>query len=386
MEFEQQFRATGKAMLRALASLAHGASFHNKSRNGARTPGSPRRILLMNGAHIGDVIVATSVIPVLRSAYPSAEIGFLTGSWSHMIVKEHPGVTFTHCINHWHLNRGSESVPQKLLQFRRMRRSALARIRELQYDVAIAMYPHFPDFLDLSWDAGIPLRIGFRESVFAGLATDTVAIPNELFVHQGARLAQLLCKLRIEPAHFLLRKSTLAPTDAASTREVCSLLQVSDLEHVRYRIVHMGTGSKQRELPHEFWRKLVEKLSREHTLLFTGLGAREEDNIVSITRGLDRCVNACNRLSWDGFVAAVRNAEIVYGVESMAGHVAAAVGTRCVVVYSGAAGVARWRPEGENSVVFTNHVPCAPCFRPSGCASMTCIRGIDPDDLLRFGS
>jgi heptosyltransferase-3 len=384
MEIERRIRATGKVVLRALVSFVYGGAFRRDEMRPAGRLTAPRRILLMNGAHIGDVIVATSVIPILRAAYPSVEIGVVTGSWSQMVVKDQPGVTYTHCVDHWRFNRSSGSLYRKILQFRRTRSTALKEIRGLQYDVAISMYAHFPDFLNLSWAAGIPVRIGFRTSLMASLATDIVDKPNQPFMHQGARLAELLRVLPIDPENFRLRKSTLAPSNISSVQEVCLVLQVQDLEGVRYRIIHMGTGARERELPNSFWRELAEKLSPETILLFTGRGEREEENIISVIRGLNHCVNACNRLSWSGFVAAVRHAEVLYGVESMAGHVAGAVGTKCAVVYAGAAGVAWWRPEGEGSVVFTNHVPCAPCFRPSGCAAMTCMRGISPDDLIRF--
>jgi ADP-heptose:LPS heptosyltransferase len=146
----------------------------------------------------------------------------------------------------------------------------------------------------------------------------------------------------------------------------------------------MGSGAICRELPVSFWRELAENLCIERTLVFTGRGKREGENIAAAICGLPNCVNACDRLSWDGFVAAVRYAEVLYGVESMAGHVAGAVGTRCVVVYGGTAGVGRWRPEGKDSIVLTNHVPCAPCHRSEGCVAMVCMQGVRPDDLLRL--
>ncbi len=301
-----------------------------------------------------------------------------------MIVKNHPDLKYTHCIDHWKLNRGDLSFYQKMLRYRRSRRKALKEIRALQYDIAISLFTNFPDFLDLSWAAKIPVRIGFRRSVFSSLATDLVDEPDSPFVHQGARLAETLRPLKIDPIHFQLRQSTLPASNSSSIQEVCALLNVTRLEGVRYRVIHMGSGAPLREYPRSFWREVAEKISLDHLLLFTGRGEREEERVLNVIQGLGNCVNACNRLTWDGFVAAVRFADVLYGVESMAGHVAGAVGTKCVVLYGGTAGVARWRPEGKDSIVLTNHVPCAPCHKPLGCAAMTCMQGISPDDLVRF--
>ena len=144
----------------------------------------------------------------------------------------------------------------------------------------------------------------------------------------------------------------------------------------------MGSGASIRELPISFWREVVRAIPGRYNILFTGRGERENKNIAATIEGRDNCINACDKLSWGGFVAAVRHADVLYGVESMAGHVAGAVGTKCVVVYSGTAGVARWRPEGPSTTVFTNHVPCAPCFRVLGCEDMTCMQGHRPKDLV----
>ena len=370
--------------LKALVSLLYGGFLLNSGKGAAAEMRNPKRILLLHGAHIGDVVIATSLLPILRSAYPSAQIGFVTASWSQAVVKGHPALTYTHCIDHWRMNRADSSLLKKILQYRRTRRAALREIRELNYDVAISLFRYFSDLLDVTWAARIPVRIGFRRSIFSSLATDLVDELESPFLHQGALLAELLHVLPIDPAHFQLRHSTLPESDASSIQEVCSLLNVSHLQDVRYRIIHMGTGAACREFPISFWRELAEKLSETHTLLFTGRGKRENEKIAETIFGLRNCVNACDRLTWAGFVAAVRFAEVLYGVESMAGHVAGAVGTRCVVVYGGTAGVARWRPEGKDSIVFTNHVPCAPCLRPQGCAEMTCTQGTSPDDLVRL--
>ncbi len=53
---------------------------------------SPKRILVVKLDHIGDVLLATPVFSNLRRAYPDAEIHALTGSWSSIILENHPDV------------------------------------------------------------------------------------------------------------------------------------------------------------------------------------------------------------------------------------------------------------------------------------------------------
>lgn len=343
---------------------------------------NPRRILLLNGAHIGDIVMSTSLLPVLRSAFPSAEIGYVVGSWSKMVVSDHPGVKFVHTVDHWKMNRGGEPFHKKLLRYWKSRAAALKEIRECGYDVAICLHAYYSDFLSLAWQARIPVRVAYDHGVVAPLANVTAKYPDSPFVQQGQCLTELLRALHISASHFVHRRGCLAPDTGASVDELCRVLNAQTLEGLRYTVVHVGSGAPARELPVETWRSVVSELSKEHLLLFTGKGSRDEKTILEVTHGFGNCINGLNRLSWMGFVTAVRHAERLYGVESMAGHVAAAVGTRAILVYSGTAGVARWRPESEVATIWTNNLPCSPCGNMEGCEHMACVKGVTAGQIV----
>ncbi len=337
---------------------------------------TPRRILVLNGAHIGDLVIATSLIPVLRSAYPEAQIGFAVGSWGAMVVRDHPDVAWVHEIDHWRMNRKAAGRLRKLTDYAKSRKRALREIRATGYDVSLSIYPVYPDFLDVAWQAGIPVRVGYGSSRLAPLATRLAEFPvSNAFLTQGARQAETLRALGIEEKDMEKRRPLLAPDSEAAVREVCGVLGAADLSAVRYRIIHMGSGAESRELPVEFWREIAAAAAAEGVVMFTGRGPREAKAVAKAMEGVPGpWIDACDRLSWKGFVAAVRHAEMLYGVESMAGHVAGAVGTPCRVVYGGASGVGRWRPEGASCMVFTEHVACAPCIH--GCEGAECLRSV----------
>ena len=373
-----QKRAIKRAARIVLGMLPRNGSAHAL----ALEDSAPRRILLLNGAHIGDVVISTSILPVLRSAFPNAEIGYVLGSWSKMVLADHPDVNHLHVVDHWFLNRATIPLHSKLSQYRRTRSQALKDIKSLGYDLSLCLHPFYSDLLRLSSDAGIPLRAAFDESIFSAHAHITSVYPDNLFITQGDCLSELIRALGIDPAYLKKRKATLAPDTEQSRNEVCNLLQVSDLAQSRHSVIHVGSGAPARELSPHVWREVASKLSKDHTVILTGKGPRDEANIKIITDGLSNCIDAAGKLSWRGFVTAVRHADVLYGVESMAGHVAAAVETRSVLVYAGTAGPARWRPESKLSTIWTNHVRCAPCGLIQGCEEMSCIRGITAEDIL----
>jgi ADP-heptose:LPS heptosyltransferase len=346
---------------------------------------TPRRILLINPAHIGDVVISTSLFPVLKSAYPGVEIGFLCGSWAQGVVSGHPLVQQTHCIDHWRMNRQRESLFGNISRYLRTRRVALREIKTAKYDVAISLHAGFPDLIDIAWQAAIPVRVAFNRVLLAPLANVLATYPeNNAFMHHAACQAELLRNLGIPERAIAQRKSSLREADQNDVAEIATILGVADIKSARFVIIHMGSGERFKEMPIEFWREIAESLSKNTTLLFTGRGDMEARKISVAIEGLGNCVNACDRLSWRGFVAAVQHADTLYGVDSLAGHVAAAVGTRSVTVYHGAAGPARWRPESPKATIWTNTVECSPCNRIKGCPEMRCLRQITPKDILQL--
>jgi heptosyltransferase-2 len=377
-------RAAIRNTLSVLLPLAYRVFYIGRPRRDAVDLNNPKRILVLNGAHIGDIVISTSILPILRSAYPNAQIGFVTGSWSKMVVKDHPDVDFIHCVDHWWINRDGKSLFSKVRHFLRTRSIALREIRELRYDMALCIYP-FPlaDLMEMAWCAGIPVLLGFRRSLCRSLATSATEVPGNPFLTEGAIQAEVLRPLSLDNRHLHKRKATLPESKLEAIREVCDLLKVTRIEDSSYRVIHMGSGIVKRELPLDFWREVAQDLSQNHTLVFTGKGEREAANASRVTDGLSRCINACDRLSWDGFVAAIRFADVLYGVESMAGHVAAAVGTPSISAYTAMSGVARWRPDSDTSAVYTKHLSCAPCESATGCKHMTCLRGVSPRDFLQ---
>ena len=74
----------------------------------------PKSILISNVAAIGDAVLSTSVIPVLKSAFPEVEISFLIGSWSKPVFEGHPLVKRVHIVDHFYCNRNSKSLFWKI--------------------------------------------------------------------------------------------------------------------------------------------------------------------------------------------------------------------------------------------------------------------------------
>jgi len=78
----------------------------------------------------------------------------------------------------------------------------------------------------------------------------------------------------------------------------------------------------------------------------------------------------------------ISRARVVIAPETVAGHVAAAVGTPCVSLYTGMGNVDHWRPLSSDCSLLMHEMPCSPCYRRRGCDTMDCIRGITADEVI----
>jgi ADP-heptose:LPS heptosyltransferase len=345
---------------------------------------TPERILMANGAHIGDIVLFTALISATRTAFPKAQLGVLVGSWSRHVIADHPDIDFVHVVDHWKLNRQNVSFSKKLKQYLVTRSAAVREIRSVRYDVAIDAYYNFPNSIPLLWRCGIPARLGYTSGGFGPLLTHGLDWSNKDWS---------VARYQIELLRFLGGEHLREPLLQASVptyrenRELEGLLRSAGWQSEplpEYVVLHMGCGSEKREWNRKYWRELAERLSeRGLRLVFTGYGQREFANVEQVTAGLSQCLNVVGQLSWGGFVRALAQAQLVVGLESSSAHVAAAVGTPLVAIWSGTTRMAHFRPLSSNSRIILHQVPCAPCYVGEGCETMDCIQGTTPEEVYR---
>lgn len=335
---------------------------------------APRRILFSNGAHLGDALLSTSVLPVIKELFPEAKIGFAGGSWSSVVFRKHPAVTWVHTIDHWRLNRSEESHRTKFLRYFRSRRKALQEIKNLQYDVFVDLYPYFPNMIGLAWKAGIPIRVGYGSGGLGPLLTHCLSWRNlnqPIFAYH-ARLLEVLPGV---PPGIEVTQYDLGLDKQTLEKKIAEVAFRERVATGNYVVFHPGAGSSLREWPLEKWRELAGCLSRDNVQIFiVGQGQRQEAIAAGIAKGISGVRSLCGRLAWDELVSVISGARLLVGLDSVCGHLAAALGIPAVVLMTGMNNAHHWAPMGAS--VVTQEVPCAPCFQSKGCTPMTCIKEI----------
>jgi ADP-heptose:LPS heptosyltransferase len=332
--------------------------------------GRPKRILVANAGHIGDVIISTAVLSVLRNALPDVELGFLTGSYSRPAIENHPFISRVHYLDHWHASRDQLPLLRKVGRYKADRTRVIEELRACRYGVAIDLRAWFPNFIPVLAAARIPIRIGYGRLGFGPLLTHRLRHSYDRRHELDHQLDLLRC-LSISSDTLSRARPSLPATSETGLEEANSLLG----SVTRFRVLHPGASTPIRDWPLAHWKALAQDLLKEGiTPVLTGRGARDSHLVNDIVQAVPGCINACNRLSWDGLAELMRKAELVYSVETSAGHLAAALGRPTVAIYGGMADPCRWKPTG--AVVATNVLPCHPCFNKKGCATRGCLTGL----------
>jgi ADP-heptose:LPS heptosyltransferase len=333
----------------------------------------PRRILISNIAHFGDVVIALGVVPVLKRAFPDAEIGFLAGSWSRGLLELFPDIRWIHAFDHFLLNRQTPTTGGKIGTHCQSFHQASREIHETHYDAGIELFYFIQNAIPLLWWSGIPARLGYTSGGLGPLLTHPLdwQYKNQ---HVLAYHLQLLPFLGIhEPMPSRLvwppRRPSPAPTVVSPEKY--------DV------VIHPGSGAGFKSWPLDRWRVVVKSLSdRGYRMIFTGRGASEAKNIEALSRDIPNSLKLCDRLDWAQFIEVIEGARLLVGIDSVAGHIAAAVDTPSVLAYAGTVNPATFGPLSEKLRLLSYPVPCTPCFLSNGCEGMECIRNLSAETVL----
>lgn len=339
-------------------------SIHSNSANNK----SPQKILLVNGAHLGDLVISTAAIRRIKELNPSIQIGFIAGSWGSDLLKTHPGIDFFYPISHWRLNRSSDSTLSKVILHWRQWWAAYQTIRKERFDIAILLNSFFPNFASLLWLSRCNQTVGYVSA--GGGPLLSLCLPKPFYPEQKTQL-NLLDSMNL---HGSSRGWIQADGSLFSKA-------IQDKLPAKFILLHPGTGNLVKEWPIERWITLGKILHEQgHSLVLTGYGERESalcKMIAEKTNG----INLSNQISLNDWFVIIQKSDLVIGVDSAAGHIAAVLEKPFVGIYSGIGEVFRWTPVGNTTIVLNYSMPCSPCHtRP--CMERPCLLNIEPSDVI----
>ena len=340
-------------------------------------PARPRRILVANWAHLGDMLLSLPTLAALRRQFPDAEIDLLASRSGHLVAKGTGLFDQVHLVEHFMLNRSGTGRVAKLKGYLSDRQRFIAAARIRRYDVAIDLYSNFPPASPLFWRCGIPVRCGFTSSGFGPLLTHPTPwhYQDKSISRYGRDLLATLWPLGTEDS------TAFRPCYPGQPRLALGDVGIAGTSD--YIVLHPGSGASTREWPEEKWCQLVRTLGAgSMRIVLCGTGAREGARVdrLAACAGNSSASIFLDR-SWDDFVALVARARCVICLESSAAHLAAAFRIPTVAIFTGTNEHRLWGPDNVQARVMSAPTACAPCHRV-GCEAMACVRHVTVRSVL----
>lgn len=330
-------------------------------RSARSIPKEVKSILVSRIDHLGDVFIASSILPHLKRAYPGAKIDFMAGEWAWGFLRPNPDISRILVYNSVRHNRSGGLLKNAIKALSGFIRN-IREMRSSKYDLCIDLRAYPFNAIPLMYLGGGRYRAGFATGGF-GFLLDK-AVPYRTGVHESAHIRDLLASLGIEvPEGGLRPHFTPSKTAEKECAKILESLGVGSNEP--FVLIHTGSGNPSKLWKRMEWQKLASSITREFGVKVVAYDAVYGD--------LKDCLKLPSLISLDLFAAAAKKASLFVGLDSLPAHLAASFSTPVVVVWCGINDPVQWRPLGDNVRVIKKPLPCSPCFLKKGCKNMECM-------------
>ncbi len=328
------------------------------------------KVLIIQTAFVGDVVLSTPLFQAARTRLGAGRIGAVVRPETADLLRNNRNVDDIVLYD----KKGRQKGPVELLRLAR-------RLREASYDAALIPHRSFRSAL-LGYLAGVPIRVGFDRSAGRRLMTDRVPFPA---AHEVERNLFLLAPWSVDTAGF---RPALYPDDA--DREAGDLLMRESGIQATDRILGIGAGSvwATKRWPPERFAALIRRIAYEYgyrVVLFGGEEDRPLCSDIAQASGTDP-LNAAGRLSLLQSAALAAHCTAFVSNDTGMGHVAAAMGTPVIAIFGPTVPAFGFTPHGVGHRVVERALACRPCSSHGGdrCPIGThdCMRSITVEQVL----
>lgn len=299
---------------------------------------APLRLLIVLPSWLGDCIMATPALGVLRTALPGCFIGALARPGMDELFA---GSAF---FDEVHIERASGVMGPKF---------AAAKVRPRRYDTALLLTNSFSTALIVRI-AGIPRRVGYDRDARGLLLTHRLGAPRtghgyaiipavRYYLHAAEALLDIGAgrPFTPEPAPPLL---TLPPGTAMSIGitntqedEARSVLERCGAGQVRYALLNPGGNKPEKRWPAERFAALADHLHAAHGLRILLNGSPAEAvlcrAIAAACRGAKPAILPEHGITIGSLKGVVRGAAVMVTNDTGPRHLAAALGVPLVSLF-----------------------------------------------------
>ncbi len=312
-----------------------------------------KRILLIGTSCLGDNLLLSPAMKLIRDTFKKAEIDLVVGSGSREFAESHPW--FSH---YYILQKNS---------FREWLKS-LSQLRTIRYDLVVDFRNSLLPFL---------LRATYRMTFFwAELQSD------KFFTHESERVMELLKPYFKIPDKIKLY-FPLQPSEKEKAEKFLRALEIKRSDVLV--CINPGANFPGKRWPVENFAQIGQKLIAEYEAKILVVGGAFEKPLAADLCGKigeKGILNLAGRTSIRELAAILERCDLMLTNDTGPMHLAVAVGCP-VVALCGPGNPYRYGPLGEKNQVIHSDISCFPCRYPTRCRqNFACMKTIETEKVI----
>ncbi len=339
----------------------------------------PKNILVLQLDEIGDVLLSTPALRLLRQIYPKAKIIVAVRRPGYEILSGNPDIDQLHLVD---LPRFSATTGGMKTDFNLIRQ-ALPKIKaELPASIDLG--------LDLRADLrtiyllkklGIPQRVS--QAIRGGGFWLTGVAPYHGLQHEAERKLGLVRSLRPTVALPKNLKLEIALDSHAKNRAAEALSQCGIHPGDNYTVIHPFAGWKPKEWPANRFAQIAKSLVTDYRQTVMVIGTEKEKNAAQeIVRAAGRqAFNLAGYLDLKATAAVIAGAKLFIGNDSGPLHIACATQTPAIALF-GQNTPKRYGPWQNRNITIYHPVECSPCPQTKCERRPSCLELITTDEVI----
>lgn len=351
------------------------------------SPQGPRRILVVRLSALGDIVMASGLIPALKARFPNAEVSWVCEPVCVPLLKHNPRLKQ---VIVW--PRGEWQAlwkAKRYLDLWRAIRAFRAQLKAEKFDLVLDGQGLLKSGL-VAWFTGAPRRVSIiaREGSHR-LVHEVVTPPPGADPVMGSEYRYLAHYLGAPQGSFV-HDLAVGEAPRARAREVLGeRLQAAwgGLPNARPLVVLAPfTTRPQKHWVEANWSELGRRMLAQGLQPVVLGGPADREAAERICAGQPQLINLAGTLKLDESVALIADAQLLVGVDTGLTHMGSALRIPTVALFGSTrpyregpkvGGVARTR-------ILYDNLPCSPCRRRPTCnGAFTCMTGLTTERVLQ---
>lgn len=290
-------------------------------------PDSLKNILIIKPSSLGDIILALPALTALRKSFPDAKISWLIRPEFAPILENHPHLTEIIIFDRKFLGK-AWFHPGALASLV----SLIKRLRHAEFDAVIDFQGLFRT-ASLAWLSGCKKRFGIANArELAPLFYTHKITQTKDCIH----LVDFYLKIIKAAGASELDVEFVLPQHPEAADSVAGLLQSRDISPDNYVALIPGSAHEDKRWPVERFAELAERISSQFGLPIVATGDSGESALIEKLKDLSNVhvANIAGKTSLSELVVLLKNARLVVSNDTGPGHIAAALSTPLVLMFS----------------------------------------------------